>query len=258
MKTIENAEILKNKLFAPNIWEMVIKTPKIVQEAKAGQFVNLYTGRGEYLLPRPISICEIQKEEGTLRLLYQIVGKGTEIFSQKKVGETIQVMGPLGNGFDLKQETCGAHVVIGGGIGAPPLLELVKGLQGKVYIFLGARSHPVLIEEFERLGAEVHVATEDGSFGFQGNVLELIHVVEPHADEIYACGPKVMLKNVAVWAAERGIVAQVSMEERMACGIGACVGCAVKIQKKDQSDWEHLKVCKDGPVFLSNEVIWDE
>lgn len=251
------AEIKKNGFFAPGICQMILLAPEIAKEAKAGQFVNLYTGKGEMILPRPISICEIKKEEGVLRLLYQVVGKGTALFSEKLPGEKIKIMGPLGNGFEIKAKDSGAHVVIGGGIGAPPLLELVKRLKGKVTVFLGARSHPILAEEFEAFGAEVHVATDDGSSGFHGNVLELIDKIKPQADEIYACGPKIMLKAVADWASQKGIAAQVSMEERMACGIGACVGCAIKIRKEPEN-WENLKVCKDGPVFLSNEVVWDE
>ncbi len=257
MKTIIMAKILKNTKFSEGIYEMELSAPEIAKEAKPGQFVNLYTGKGEMLLPRPISICEIDKKEGTLRLLYQVIGKGTKCFSALTEGHSIKIMGPLGNGFTITQDCC-KNVVIGGGIGIPPLLELVKNLEGKVQVFLGAKTNPILVEEFQKLGANVYVATDDGSYGFHGNALELVRRISPTPDMIYACGPKVMLKAVADWAKENKLDAQVSMEERMACGIGACVGCAIKIKKQGTKDWENLKVCKDGPVFWSSEVMWDE
>jgi 2-polyprenylphenol hydroxylase and related flavodoxin oxidoreductases len=257
MKSIAIAEILSNNKLSDGIFEMIIAVDSIAKEAKAGQFVNVYTGLGENILPRPISISEIDKENGTLTLIYQVVGVGTKCFSDCTAGQEIKVLGPLGNGFTVPEEEA-SHVVVGGGIGAPPLIELVKALKGEVNVFLGARSKPILIEKFEALGATVHVATDDGSVGFKGNVVELMNKIQPKADFIYSCGPKIMLNFLSQWAKSRGISAQVSMEERMACGIGACVGCAIKIKKEGDSDWQNLKVCKDGPVFMSNEVVWDE
>ena len=123
---------------------------------------------------------------------------------------------------------------------------------------MGAKSAPILSKRFEELGADVYISSDDGSAGFKGNVIELIESVKPSGEMIYTCGPKVMLKSISKWAEERKIPIQVSMEERMACGIGACVGCAVKIRKTGESEWQNLKVCKDGPVFMGNEVVWDE
>lgn len=257
MKSIAIAEILSNNKLSDGIFEMIIAAESIAKEAKAGQFVNVYTGLGENILPRPISISEIDKEDGTLTLIYQVVGTGTKCFSDCVTGQEIKVLGPLGNGFSVPTQE-GNHVVVGGGIGAPPLIELVKTLKGDVTVFLGARSNPILVEKFEALGAVVHIATDDGSVGFKGNVVELMDKIQPKADFIYSCGPKIMLRFLSQWAEDKGIKAQVSMEERMACGIGACVGCAVKIKKEGESDWQNLKVCKDGPVFMSNEVVWDE
>ncbi len=256
MKHIMQGDILHNKELVQGIYEMIILAPEIAKEACPGQFINLYTGKGEMILPRPISICEIDKADGTLRLLYQAVGKGTSYFSTLQSGETIKILGPLGNGFTMNQ--CQNSVVIGGGIGVPPLLELVKQLKGSVQVFIGAKTTPILEKEFQELGAEVFVATEDGGYGLHGNVMDYIRKVAPNPDAIFACGPKGLLRAISDWAEEKGIDAQVSMEERMACGIGACVGCTVKIRKKNAVDWENLKVCKDGPVFLSSEVIWDE
>ncbi len=257
MKTVCMAEILKNECYIDNIYDMVLLAPEIAKEAKCGQFVNVYTGQADTLLPRPISICEIDKSEGSLRLVYQVVGKGTKTFSVLKAGDKVKILGPLGNGFAVDQSK-NDNVVVGGGIGAPPLLELVKELGGRACVFLGSRSNPILVKEFEALGAEVHVATDDGSQGFHGNVVELMNKIGPKAEAVYACGPKIMLKYAAAWARERGVNPQVSMEERMACGIGACVGCAVKIKKAGESTYSNLKVCKDGPVFLGEEVVWDE
>lgn len=258
MKKVLMASILKNSLLIDNIYEMIISAKEIANEAKAGQFVQLYTGQSDMLLPRPISICEIDRNQGTLRLIYQNVGKGTAFFSNLKVDDEIKVMGPLGNGFTIDNGTYANHVVVGGGIGVPPLLQLAKELKGNVSVFIGARSNPILVKEFEELGAKVYVATDDGSVGFKGNAVELVKSISPDMDVIYSCGPKIMLKFVAKLAQEHNIKSQVSMEERMACGIGACVGCAIKIKNTNDGNWTHLKVCKDGPVFFGDEVIWDE
>lgn len=256
MKSFLQAKIVKNEKFSENIFEMILHVPDIASEAAAGQFVNLYSNQDSMLLPRPISICEIDRAAGNLRLLYQVVGKGTKEFSKLDKGSIMSVLGPLGNGFTLLDKKC--HMLVGGGIGVPPLLELAKSLQGNLLVFIGARSNPILVHEFQALGAEVHTASDDGSYGFHGNVMQLIREINPSTEAVYSCGPKIMLSSVAAWAREKGINSQVSMEERMACGIGACVGCTVKIQKEGEADWQHLKVCKDGPVFWGNEVVWDE
>lgn len=256
-KSVEFAEILENEKIAEDIYSMVLCCPEITSKAVAGQFVEVYTGLGEYILPRPISISEIDKEKGTLTLVYQVVGKGSDYFSQCPVGDSLKVMGPCGNGFNI--DTCiKKNILAGGGIGTAPLVELCKQLEGSVSVFIGSRTAPVLVDKFKVLGADVHVATDDGSVGFKGNIVQLMDSVNPQGGLIYACGPKVMLKYTAKWGSERNIPVQVSMEERMACGIGACVGCAVKIKRNGESDWQNLKVCKDGPVFMGDEVMWDE
>jgi len=255
MKHIEMAEILSNDKLTEDILSMELYCPQIVSEAAAGQFVEVYTGLGEMILPRPISISEIDKEKGTLTLVYQVVGKGSDYFSQCPVGDMLKVMGPCGNGFDIRKDIT-ENILVGGGIGIAPLVELCKHLKGKISVFIGARSNPVLADKFKNLGCIVYVSSDDGSVGFKGNVVELMNEVMPEGDIIYTCGPKIMLKNTAKWGAEHNLPVQVSMEERMACGIGACVGCVVKIKKGN--DWENLKVCKDGPVFMGDEVMWDE
>ncbi|MDR5659322.1 dihydroorotate dehydrogenase electron transfer subunit [Serpentinicella sp. ANB-PHB4] len=256
MNRWKNVKILSNKEIVPGMYELDILAPKMAQISEPGQFMNLYCKSESRLLPRPISICEINKEAETLKLIYAVVGKGTEEISQMREGETIKVMGPFGNGFKVGKEQ--DHIIIGGGVGTPPLLELVKHLKGKKRVYLGFRTNPILVEAFEKHGAEVHVATEDGSFGTKGNVMDILTKTEPQGDIVYSCGPKPMLKAVYNWAKEKNIPSQLSFEERMACGIGACLVCTCKIQREQEVDWENRRVCKDGPVFNGDEVIWDD
>jgi len=251
---IGNVLIEKNREIAPDIYEMIILSKKISEEGFPGEFVNLYLNDGEHLLPRPISICEVDKENHRVRLVYAVVGKGTEIISKEKEGDKIKVMGPLGNGFRIGRKE-DRNIVIGGGIGTPPLLELVKNLKGKTKVYLGFRSNPILVKDFERLGAEVYIATEDGSVGYRGNILELLENHDIDGDYVYGCGPRPMLKALAEWCKKKDIPAQLSLEERMACGIGACLVCTCKINTENE-EWENKRVCKDGPVFFRDEVIW--
>ncbi|ABR50289.1 oxidoreductase FAD/NAD(P)-binding domain protein [Alkaliphilus metalliredigens QYMF] len=257
MKSTCYARIIEHIEIAPDMYKMVLSAEEIVKSAKVGQFVNIHCKYPGSLLPRPISICEIDPEFNTLTLVYAVLGKGTKALSQMMVGEEVEMIGPLGNGFMIPEDAKD-HIVIGGGIGTPPLLELVKQLKGNIEVYLGFRCHPILVKTFEKYGAKVYVATEDGSVGTKGNVMDILKERKHKADMIYSCGPKSMLWAVAKWAAEQEIKAQVSMEERMACGIGACVGCTCKTKKKQDQDWQNKRVCKDGPVFWSDEVIWDD
>lgn len=251
MKSIEIAKVISINFINDLICDLKLSCPIIAKEAKAGQFVEVYPDNGVNLLSRPISICEINKEEGSLRLVFQIVGKGTKLFSELKQNDEIRLLGPCGNGYTLGE---GKSILVGGGIGVPPLLETCKQLKGEKIVVLGFRSGSFLLEEFEKLGAKVYIATDDGSVGFKGNVVDLLKAEDIKGDMIYSCGPKIMLKFLSLYAEENNIPCQVSMEERMACGIGACVGCVVQI--KDGDSWTYKKVCKDGPVFDSKEVCW--
>ena len=253
MKFIEKGTVIKNENIAPNIYDLSIRLPKIAKEAACGQFVEVYPDNGTNLLPRPISICETNGD--SLRLVFQVVGSGTRLFSGLKSGDGVRVLGPCGNGYPLTNAK--SFILAGGGVGVPPLLETAKRLKklGNVNVYLGFRSHPFLTEDFEKIGIVPHIATDDGSVGFKGNVTELMKSENVQADIIYACGPKIMLKSVSEYGEEKNIPVYVSMEERMACGIGACVGCAVKIKK--DNGFESKKVCKDGPVFDSREVLWE-
>jgi dihydroorotate dehydrogenase electron transfer subunit len=257
MKVICEAQIDYNNEIVPGIFDMLIIAPEIAKQAKPGQFINMYCDNKDTILPRPISIANIDANAGTIRVIYAVVGKGTSQFSNLKKGDTIRVMGPLGQGFYIDNSVT-EHIIIAGGIGTPPMLELCKNLNGNVSVYLGFRTNPILVEEFKKFGAKVYVATDDGSAGFKGNNIALINSQKPTAQVAYACGPKVMLKAAHNWSQSNNIPLQVSMEERMACGIGACVGCVCKTKSKDGKDFEHTKVCSNGPVFWSDEVIWDE
>lgn len=257
MKYNCTGEIYSNKQIATNIYDMCIYAPDIAKDAKPGQFVNVYTKSSETILPRPISIAETNIETKTIRIIYGVVGKGTTEFSNLKTGDSIKLVGALGNGFDINSNLT-QHIILAGGIGTPPMLGLAKNLKGNIKAYLGFRSEPILVKEFETLGVEVHIATDDGSVGFKGNNIALIRQENTNAQMIYACGPKVMLRAAAKWATEKEIPMQVSMEEHMACGIGACSGCVCKTKARKTEDWEYTKVCMNGPVFLSSEVIWND
>lgn len=245
------AVILDQSKIAEGIYSMWLKAPQIAELARPGQFIVLYSDDKSRMLPRPISLCEIDKNEGRLHIVYRVAGAGTKEFSEKKQGETIEIMGPAGNGFDRKE---GRVVVMGGGIGIPPMLGLAESFSGEVTAVLGYRSEQFLREEFEKT-AEVYVATEDGSDGIKGNVLDVMKQENIPADIIYACGPTPMLRAIKEYAEERDIECYLSLEEKMACGIGACLACVCGSKDKDEhSQVNNKRVCKEGPVFLSKEV----
>lgn len=248
----ENAVIISQEEIAPGIFSMWLKTEHIAQHAKAGQFISIYCEDGSRMLPRPISICEIDKNDGALHLVYRVAGKGTQEFSEKNTGMELSVLGPLGNGFPLKSKKA---FLIGGGIGIPPILELAKQLDCEKQIVLGYRNSDMfLLDEFKKYGS-VYIATEDGSYGSKGNVLDAIRENDLEADIIYACGPTPMLRALKEYAAEKQMECWISMEEKMACGIGACLACVCKSKEVDAHTNVHNKrVCKEGPVFRAEEV----
>lgn len=247
----KKASITENNRVVQDVYSMWLNAPEVAKYAKPGQFVSLYCNDGSRLLPRPISICEIDKEQGKIRLVYRIAGKGTGEFATMSANDQLEVMGPLGNGFTLEGKKA---ILIGGGIGIPPMLELAKQLNCEKQIVLGYRDITFLNQEFDSYG-KVFIATEDGSRGTKGNVIDAIKGNKLDADIIFACGPTPMLRGVKTYAIEHGIKAQLSLEERMACGIGACLGCVCKSKEVDHhTNVKNKRICKDGPVFYAEEV----
>lgn len=248
----EKAVILAQEEIAEGIYSMWLKTEQIAPAAKAGQFISVYCTDGSRILPRPISICEIDRDKAALRIVYRVAGKGTAEFSGKKAGEELDILGPLGNGFPLKEKRA---FLIGGGIGVPPILELAKQLNCEKQMILGYRNNDLfLLDEFKKQG-EVYVATEDGSAGTKGNVIDAIRENGLTADILYACGPMPMLRALKAFAEENRMECWISMEERMACGIGACLACVCKSKEVDGHTNVHNKrICKEGPVFDAQEV----
>ena len=253
----ENAVVISQEMIAEGIFSMWLRT-EAAETAKPGQFISMYTNDGTKLLPRPISICEINKAEGALRVVYRVTGEntGTKQFSEAKAGDSIPVIAPLGNGFPLEKAEGKKAFLMGGGIGVPPILELSKQLKNcEKQIVMGYRDENTFLKnQFEENGS-VYISTEDGSVGTKGNVMDAIRENGLSADIIYACGPTPMLRAIKNYAEENGIECYISLEERMACGIGACLACVCKSKEKDHhTNVNNKRICKDGPVFLSTEV----
>lgn len=256
MKIKEWCTVISQEEIGKDIYSMWLQTEQIGKEAKAGQFISLYTGEGSKLLPRPISLCEIDSENSRLRIVYRVTGAktGTEIFSRMKEGDRVEVLGPLGNGFPLEEAKGKKVFLMGGGIGIPPMVETAKQIAGDVTVIAGYRDELFLTEELEKAG-HLYVATEDGSAGTRGNVMDAIREHHLEADVIFACGPTPMLRAIKAYAEEEKIPCWISMEEKMACGVGACLACVCKSKEVDGHSHVHNKrICKDGPVFLASEV----
>lgn len=255
-RTREIVKVVSQEQLADGIFSMWIET-EAAKTAKPGQFISMYTNDGSKLLPRPISICEIDAEQSQLRVVYRVTAEktGTEQFSKMKAGDTLPIIGPLGNGFPLEAGTGKRAFLMGGGIGVPPILELAKQLDCEKQIIMGYRNADTFLkEQFEENGT-VYVSTEDGSVGTKGNVMDAIRENALEADIIYACGPTPMLRAIKQYAEENNIECYISLEERMACGIGACLACVCQSKEKDHhSNVNNKRICKDGPVFLSTEV----
>lgn len=252
----ENAVVVSQEQLANGIFSMWIQT-EAAASAKPGQFISMYTNDGTKLLPRPISICEIDKEAGQLRVVYRVTSEqaGTKQFSQMKAGDSIPVIGPLGNGFPLEKAEGKKAFLMGGGIGVPPILELAKQLNCEKQIVVGYRDADTFLRDQFEANGSVYISTEDGSVGTKGNVMNAIAENGLTADIIYACGPTPMLRAIKNYAEENGIECYISLEEKMACGIGACLACVCKSKEKDHHTNVHNKrICKEGPVFLSTEV----
>lgn len=248
----ETVRVAEQTELSAGIFSLWIETKEIAREAKAGQFLSLYSRDESRMLPRPISICTIDREENRLRLVYRVAGGGTREFSGLKEGDTLEVVGPLGNGFPLSEKKA---LLIGGGIGIPPMVELARELNCEKAFVMGYRTDDrFLKEELEELGT-VYYATEDGSYGVKGNVLDAVREYGLKAEVLYACGPTPMLRAIQAYAREHGLTCYLSLEERMACGIGACLACVCKSMDVDAHTYvKNKRICKEGPVFEGSEV----
>ncbi len=252
-----NCELLKKEKLIEGIYKFSVKAPEIAKEAKPGQFLEIKVSEtGEPFLRRPISIYNIDGE--VIEFIFQVKGRGTELLAKFEVGKQIDIIGPLGFG-SFKVQEYKSVAIIGGGIGVYPLYELTKELKGKtnLNVYLGFRDKSLVTceKEFEEIGLnKLVVTTDDGSYKEKGFAIDFMKkdIEEHNVDMIFACGPLPMLKAVRQYAIENNIPCQISLEERMGCGIGACLGCAVKVISGAEPRYGH--VCKEGPVFNAQDV----
>jgi len=248
----EICRILSNDKVASGIYKMVIESKLISVIALPGQFLHIKAGEScDPLLRRPISICDLDQDKGCITLLYRVCGKGTRLFADIKSSDRLDIIGPLGKGFPIFKRK--RTSIIGGGIGIAPLLYLGKKLKNSD-VYLGFRDEVYMIEEFMSNSDNVCIYTESGSHGAKGYPIEALEKNIHHYDVVYACGPKKMLRAVKNLCEEKRIECYISLEERMGCGIGACLVCACESSNNDK----YKKVCTDGPVFNSKEVNLDD
>lgn len=249
------APILQKQAIAANIFRFVIFCKPLVEVAVPGQFVHILPSG--HTLRRPISICEMDVEQGTLTIVFEVKGEGTEALASLRPGDTMDVLGPLGHGFTLLPDAKRV-ILVGGGIGNPPMLSLAKEYGARAVAICGFRTASIvtLQKEFQASGAETILCTDDGTVGRHALVTDPLkeQLAAKKTDMVYACGPRPMLKFVADAAKTYGVPCEVSMEERMGCGIGACLVCACELEREGRSVMGH--VCKDGPVFPAEEVVW--
>ena len=245
-------QVVEKSALAGGIFSITVKCPEAAAAAEVGQFANI-TAEG-YTLRRPISICDIDKEAGTLRFVFEVRGKGTEVISRANVGDSLDILGPLGRGFKVEKDQ--RVIVVGGGIGVPPLLGIAKQNGANCAAILGFRSYDriILTEEFEKYGANVAIFTDDGTVGFKGLVTVPLEntLKNVGADVVCACGPEPMIKAVIAVCEKYNIPCQVSLEQRMGCGVGACVVCSCMTVRGGKEFYS--RVCEDGPVFDAKEV----
>lgn len=251
---VEMGTILSNDKIGSDVWIMDVHAPQQAKEAKIGQFCNVRVSQGTApLLRRPISYAGFDADKGTITLLYRVVGQGTELMTRLKVGDQLDCLGPLGQAFEASSKM----LLVGGGVGIAPMLciasHLEKGQEAQVILGFRNQSESFWADLFEDTPAKVHITTDDGSMGTKGfPTIIMPNLIEANSfTSVMTCGPMPMMKGVAKVAAEQGVPCQVSLEERMGCGTGGCLGCAC-----DGRDGKRYKVCKDGPVFPAEEVFF--
>ena len=264
MKIKETARVVSQEMISEGIYSLTLSV-SFADQIRAGQFVSLFLNDRSRMLPRPISVCETNPEKKTMRLVYRVTGpeKGTAELAELTAGDGVDVLGPLGNGFPLDAAAGKRILLVGGGIGIPPMLMSCEQLLAlpedkrpeKVTFAVGYRTDDTYLLDDLKRRADVLVSTDDGSLGTHGTVIDAIREGQADADVMFACGPKPMLRAVKTYCEEKGMRCYVSMEARMLCGVGACLGCVVKTTGKDEhSNVNNARICKDGPVFDAKEV----
>lgn len=273
-KLIEEAHVVEQQRVLGQIFRLRLHSPQIAGAASPGQFVMLRVREGtDPLLRRPFSFSRIYPEQGDFEILYRVVGRGTLLMSRLLPGAGVSLVGPLGNGFELPVASSAPLAFIAGGIGIAPLLELIaqvisereKKGAGELRLFYGARTQIELLPEdlLHMPGLTVHFSTDDGSLGYKGRITHMFEDVIGEGafqpSEIYSCGPLAMQYNVAKWALANDTLAQLSMESLMACGIGACLGCALPAATPEDPGAERfVHVCEDGPIFSAGSIKWEK
>lgn len=303
----ERAPVLENRRIARSHYRMRLKNARAARRAKPGQFVHVLcegeSGGCAPLLRRPLSLFDVDPERGTMDFIYKVVGLGTEVLARVRPGAGVDFLGPLGRPFNTARSEpappaslCEARrtgpsrgtgdisqsFLVGGGVGIPPLYFLAKALLEngvKTTVFLGARTKDWVIcaADFRKIGAPVHIATDDGTRGHRGSVVDLVskhpvmlslskhdrfpfvlrHAQDERRPILYICGPTPMMAAAARWAGERGIPAQVSLEERMGCAMGVCMGCVVEVTTEQLGSHKRFqRVCTEGPVFPAEAIVW--
>lgn len=248
-KVIEKAKVAGQEQLSPTVRLIEVQATAIAAAARPGHFANVrVSGHAAPLLRRPFGVAGVDKERGTFSMIYRIIGEGTKMLAAAKKGDILDIVGPLGNGFDLD---CAAPLIVGGGLGLAPLLYLSQVLK-RADVLMGGRSADELFwrQLFVEKAEKIFLTTDDGSLGTKGTVLALLPrlLAEGGYDRVFVCGPVPMMKAAAAACIEAGVPCQVSLEKYMACGLGACLSCACTVKGK------RAKVCQDGPVFWAEEV----
>nr|WP_312576692.1 dihydroorotate dehydrogenase electron transfer subunit [Sedimentibacter sp.] len=238
---VQRSIILENKLISNKIYRLIIESDEVI---KPGQFFMLKTLDNSFLLPRPISVSDVNNN--TITFLYRVEGVGTTAISGLRENDELQLFGPLGNGFDITNLQ-GKVAVVGGGIGIAPLLYLTKKIGKNAEVYLGYKDNVYLSKEFEKYSNDTVIVTEDGSMGRRGYVTDYVDFEK--YDTVVTCGPEIMMNKIVSKCREKKIKCYVSLERRMACGLGACLGCTVETINGNK------RACKDGPIFSSEELI---
>lgn len=250
-KMLADAKVLAQQELASRVFFLVVEAPEIARIAKPGQFVQLRIPFNEFTLRRPVGVAAVDEKKGSVAFIYRVVGKGTKALSTLIPGETVNVLGPLGHGFHMDYKR---PLIVGGGMGLSPLLYYAAAMQGKGDVLMGGRTAEEVFwkDLFDGLCSNIFITTDDGSLGEKGFTTDYLPKIlaEHEYDVIVACGPDIMMRGIARIAKEHGIPCQVSLEKRMACGLGACLSCSI-----DTTDGKRKKVCKDGPVFMAEEVF---